>query len=479
VLGGERLTADAAAARVITEYRIADSPLGRFVKGASIILMLLVRLHGLPPLGASAEAVTQWVQRIRRAYLLRWMIEPFSLRWNAQRRPRVQLITMGTPFFQKSWLNPSHAQKRASRLMRAGAVVAVMVAAVYAGAVALAPLLSLVHMSLIVPGSRLWLVISLVVILAFISTWWVRQSYWRDDANIYFAVPQTYMSEQPREARERWQLLAIHAGLLDEALLGLSAEPLVAAGLGPLLRRPLVPSLRWGIGKDPIGLISPVTPLVGDFARLARQCALVCALWIHNLTVGFVLRTVAWIVAFVAHGFLLNAAIRLVSSIGMGVPDDELSDSRMSVIPVPSLGAFFAQESWDATQVLIEEPAKAPTPREQHLQWRFLSDPQALEAEIRTSLIWPYLKARQSDRMDVGSAVAQPERLQIQRTSVALEHRIREALGLVPLNHSSYYGNSQVIERIGRAMKAWSDTMPGDDEARVMPIDARTLPGGL
>jgi len=168
-LGAERLNADGAAARVATEYRIPNSPLQRFVKRAADVLMLLVRLHRMPPLRASEEEMTQWVARMRRAYLIRWMVEPFCLRWNAQRRPRLQLITMGTPFFQKSWLELS-GQMRTSRIIRFFAGATTTAAAIYCAAAAVAAVLSLARVNLAIPVSPLWLAVSVVVLVVFTST---------------------------------------------------------------------------------------------------------------------------------------------------------------------------------------------------------------------------------------------------------------------------------------------------------------------
>jgi len=476
-LGVERLNAQAATERVIGAYRIPDSPLSRFVKNAATFLMFSVRIKGLPPPGASSVDLARWLERMRRSYLVRWMIEPFSLRWNAERRPRVQLITLGTPFFQKSWLDPSPGQQRANRVVGTVAAVAAIAAAIYCIAVALTSVLLLAGLSLGVPVSSLFLSASLCVLIIFTSAWFARQMHWRGDTNIYFAVPRGIIADQPPEGRARWRLLAIHTGLLDEALLGLSTEPLVAAGLGPVLRRPLVPPLQWHIGEDPIGLFAPTTPIIGDFARLVRQGALVAALWIYNLTVGFVIRTLAWSVALVAHQLLLNTATRLVSSVGMGVGDDELRGARMHVVPVPSIEDFFAQEAWDATHALIEEPAKAPGPGEQQAQWKFLSDPQALAAAIEKSVIWPFLEPRGIGQSGLDSEAARSEVLKLQRISVALEQRICEALGLVPLNHSSYYDNPTVIERVSRAMKMWSDLTTKADAPGARTIQGRTLPG--
>ena len=106
---------------------------------------------------------------------------------------------------------------------------------------------------------------------------------------------------------------------------------------------------------------------------------------------------------------------------------------------------------WDATQALVAEAPVRPTAADRHAKWGFLWDSDLLARGVETSQIWKRLSAAiPRDTQNQGAQLH--DQLRLQQISLALEERLREASGLVPLNHSGYYSNQKVIEEVAEML---------------------------
>jgi hypothetical protein len=78
---------------------------------------------------------------------------------------------------------------------------------------------------------------------------------------------------------------------------------------------------------------------------------------------------------------------------------------------------------------------------------------QLLTAKIRESQIWKRIgPAAQLISQHRGTPL--DDELWLQRLSVAIEERVREVSGLVPLNHSNYYSNQKTIEKLSEIISS-------------------------
>lgn len=441
-VGIERVLVDRVPSHVIaSDPRLSDVSLGlrTFLKSVVLLLTLSLRFQARGPRNGDAKDQERWLAAARRSFLVGVLLEPFCVRWSAERRSPVHLMTMGTPFFQKAW-NPQPSFKSA-RAWLARIAVAALVATALCGAG------WVIFKSHSIPPSgtallQVWLW-SVGVVLGLGLIFRLQQQ--RTDTNVYFNIHPGYGGDEFRVSELPWRLSVIQAGLLDEALLTLSAEPLILAELAPRLTRPLTPRLSWALPADATGDHSGIIPLSPQ--HLLKQAVTLAGQWIYNATIGFALRLLGWIATFVAHQFLLRTLLRSIKSGGFGIPEREFNDARVTVVPIPSLDAFFRQQMWDATRALVEEAPVRPTTADRHAQWGFLWDEELLGAEVRSSPTWkrvsaalPHLKRERGAHFE--------DEVALQRVTVALEERLREASGLVPLNHSGYYSNQKVIGKL-------------------------------
>jgi hypothetical protein len=410
-----------------------------FLKHVALLLTVSLRLQGMGPRNGDDKDQERWVATARRSFPVRVMLEPFCLRWSAEWRSPIHLVTMGTPFFQKTW-NPQPSLKSA-RAWLARIALAVLIATTFCG-------VSWIIFKLIsIPPSgesllQVWLW-SAGIVLGFGLIFQLQQQ--RTDTNVYFNIHRGYGADEFRPSELPWRLSVIQAGLLDEALLTLSAEPLILAELAPRLTRPLTPRLSWALPADATGDHSGIMSITPQ--HVLKQAVKLVGQWTYNAAIGFPLRLLGWIATLVAHQFLLRTLLRSIKSGGFGIPEREFDDARVTVVPIPSLDAFFRQQEWDATQALVEEAPMRPTAADRHAQWGFLWDEELLSVEVRSSPTWkrvsaalPHLKRQHGAHFD--------DEVALQRVTVALEERLREASGLVPLNHSGYYSNQKVISKL-------------------------------
>src|SRR5262245_19000359 len=222
-----------------------SGPLYMLVQNLFVTLrVLLLARGGLPPQGDSA-ALERWLEVTCRSPLIKVLSELFCIQWSNERRVPVHLVTMGTPFYQKIWNPPPSL--RSPRYWLTMIAAAGAVAAAFCGAGWI--LFKVVSRPPPIDSSISvgWLLSTLIVLLLGII---VRRQPNRGDVNVYFNI-RTGGRGSP--GRLPWRLSVIQAGLLDEALLALSAEPLILAELAPRLRRPLTPQLSWSLPPDPTG----------------------------------------------------------------------------------------------------------------------------------------------------------------------------------------------------------------------------------
>jgi hypothetical protein len=449
----ERLKARAAAERVIAELPLSTVLASLVVRAAKTVGW------AVPKPRASRRAPEwghQYVERLlKKAPLINWLQEPFCLEWSTERPPRVTLVTLGTPFLDKQWQRPG----RGAILWRATihcTLAAVLVAVLLvAGGTVRSPI--------VLPApegspAMFWTILLAWIAAAIYLYWRLTHLYevW-DDTNIYFDLPRQYATAGGA-ARRRCRLLAIHATFLDEALLALSTEPLLYGELKPRLGRPFSPALSWrprtlAAGVRPIA--QPLMPTVAMLIRLGLELAF---RWAANVLWTVPLKLLAWFFSPLTRRLILSAVRRAMLGSSLGLPDNEIRNATIDVAVAPAPSAFLDIQAWDATQYLIEQPRALAVLATTRPEWGFLWDEQLLTKEVQLSRLWarfrPALRGRREE--------SDPNAVRrMQRLCIALERRVREAAGLVPLNHSAYYENTQVIERIGVALSSASGGTTG------------------
>ena len=432
----QRLTnRDAARQFIESSARLANvsAPMRAFLQNAVFGLAFLSRtfMRRPPRDKIDPEGIQNWIMRALKSPFVGALREPFSVRWSTERRPRVCFVTMGTPFYQKMWLRRATIKAR-EQLILLVIVVALLV-------VAFVPVLRWVS------DSAPWL---RPLALLTVGVYWVMMvklvvNAKRHNTNVYFNIPPP--DKRIPKARS-WRLCVIQSGFLDEALLALSAEPLLYAELGQLLKRPLGPRLSWASTPDATGESTFNLPFTLEwYWRTGRKVVGVAIKWLYNITLGFIFRFLGWVTAIVANRFLLKILLRSVSSTGFGVPEHEFKGARISVVGNPDLRRFFKQEMWVATQALIDEPPMHPTAADRKAKWGFLLSDGRLTDVAPSSQIWQRIK---TTAPQLKKRFGLTNKNWLKRLSLALEERFREAAGLVPLNHSAYYSNTKVVEKI-------------------------------
>src|SRR5262245_23930142 len=76
-----------------------------FVINVQLPIGMVARLTGGSPPNDDL-AREQWADERLHSRSMRSLLEAFCTRWSVERRPRIHLVTMGTPFFEKAWRSP-------------------------------------------------------------------------------------------------------------------------------------------------------------------------------------------------------------------------------------------------------------------------------------------------------------------------------------------------------------------------------------
>jgi hypothetical protein len=278
----------------------------------------------------------------------------------------------------------------------------------------------------------------------------------RNIPNVYFdetTFNELLMdSSQQQRITPPFKALVISMGLLDEALLGLSAEPIVYGLLAPRIRAMFEP--RQSISREPMGndsddLSAVMTGALQWMGRESWQKTAALRRWISWAT-SPLHRPAFQLLINTAESFLL----RVIASAAFGVPPQEFSDSTIVVKKEIAVPQFFSEVHMDVSPSFQAEEPNAP--QTSHVaepadvnRYAFLANDDLLEKlAARSSLCGElekserHLVARYRDYPEGGAGLL----TRLRRISLTLEHRLGDlATGL---GHGRYYSMPHVIDAI-------------------------------
>jgi hypothetical protein len=265
--------------------------------------------------------------------------------------------------------------------------------------------------------------------------------------------------------------LVVTGELLDEVILGFSAEPLVNGELRPQLKKlvsgkSIFERPRFTIGQAPdpsdwvaLSLRTVVGTVVSLVLALARPFS-----WIWEHYISFKI----W---------------QLLSSAAFGLGPREFVGSLVAVDHELREPSYFDQHVWVVTEQLFEHPiAREIDSEARKARYKFLWNDEELERRVSSSWLW-----RQRDRWkkEIDARYAKFPELrtvtfdsQLKRTCLVLEERFKEMVGLVELSHSSYYSNSGIITAIAEFITSGT-APPNAKRAGEVPSAPVALPPGL
>jgi hypothetical protein len=391
-----------------------------------------------------------------------------------------RLVFLGTPFVRKQWTPPSSPKTRLLKRLAGNLAGAVTGAAVTLYAIAL--LLSAFA------AATPW--------VSFIGANPLRWPFWwqfgigtaaivyciiilldeaRYNSNLYFAEHR-----DKRQPPVPFPALVVSASFLDEALLGLSAEPLVVTELAPRIEDLFHPERSW-----------PLHKLFALRARLRQHGPIgVEELWVEDAEIGtywasfsiFKLwpRALSRLVFDCAYyplsplwKFVQNCLSQRASHLvrdslaagSFGLPGSDLSGARLEISPHIKAERFFAEEFWEVSRMALETPIVVSTAARDRKRFAYILDDDALKDRLKTEEKdengpWSRLKQNlgglyeryaSSFVFEVGGA-GQLSRAEydraIGRIWLTTVERIREVSGAIELAHSAYYANPVVEEGI-------------------------------
>jgi hypothetical protein len=261
------------------------------------------------------------------------------------------------------------------------------------------------------------------------------------DTNLYF--DETSLDKAKLQAPT--PTLVVSAGRLDEAFLALSAEPLAVAFFVPHLRAILGSSRGSSASDERTGrsmTFSIIGELfIGSFARGAWK-------------LGYLFVSPLWVPLRerVIQPLLSRVLLDVVKATAFGLPPAELSGARIDISDRLDLPTWFDETHVDAADVLLHAPPPVPTalpPEQIAARYEFLHVDEQLQHMESSSTLWKTVSAAMPDIRKYYRD-RDPARLEhdLLLHSVMLEERLKEIAGSVPLTHSRYYSNQQIIETV-------------------------------
>jgi hypothetical protein len=400
--------------------------------------------------------LVQYYDRPSNISYLAWLSSP-----NVDRIGK--LVFLGTPFLAKSWRpSPLGRRGRHFAMSFATAGTLTLVSAFVLGVpflLALVLILGLTWFRESFPSYLPASLTALAIIVAVLTIFFFGGEESRADTNLYF--DQIHVKKMRDHFGNKWdsekplyQALVVHSNLLDEALLGLSAEPVVYALLAPRVNSFLNPDVaRWYSDPETTGF--SLTSFTTSLRYLWKSLAglLGAGVWtIFRVPVQWLFRR-----------RIIEKLLKLVRAAAMGLPEDLQSGADVKVSNRIMIDEAFREASWDVTELLLIGPApgkgrdeKTPDGAEavepstaRRDLYRYLFDAPQVRVNQKQSWFWkrtePHLaeiKKNYSrihgDSLDVA----------LPRLCITLDERLREARELIELTHSLYYSNETVIDAV-------------------------------
>jgi hypothetical protein len=268
----------------------------------------------------------------------------------------------------------------------------------------------------------------------------------RRDVNLYH-IPPVALYRVPSLQIDPFatpvEALVVTAGQLDEALLGLSAEPLAVSYLRPEIDKLVSWRFNWRLSQLPSGV-----DFVLYFTSIQRAFAWLI-LVARNLLKLLLWPIYASILRPLSRAYLWNSLRRLLLAQATGLSPHEFNAASLAVraeIGVPEV--FDEGTAWNIAELIAGEPSVLPYPVERQ-RYAFLWSGEALTTRMSQSLIWPQIMCREPTlERTRGYPLEHEESLSLKRACVVLEEKASELGGAVHLAHSGYYGHRTVMDAI-------------------------------
>lgn len=356
---------------------------------------------------------------------------------------------MGTPFYYRRWLPNSRLSRGWTffiNLLLSVIVMGVFWYGLILGWAGVLALLSWVDFVGFNPwGWPVWLLVALGIGSALGAIGEMADQEY-SDVNMYHKITSSHQMEWTLDDKVQkappLKTLVLSAGLLDEALMGLSIEPLVYGFLSPVLKERLTPD--FFPSAPPIRSGEKDTMLTGTKRLLWSVINYVLA-----PVTAVLLRALRWWMQPRLTELMLDSA----SSAGFGLPIHEFSNAV--VIPLKELkvpDVFETGDVVDVTQLFAMARLTLPPPATP-AGFDFLWDQSALEEWLEKSFTWPKVKPYLSDLKARTGRNDDPFELEVKRLCAIIDVRVREFGGMVELFHSKYYADEQVITAIAQFLE--------------------------
>jgi hypothetical protein len=258
----------------------------------------------------------------------------------------------------------------------------------------------------------------------------------RQDVNLYHDTGRSSNAQLPA--------LVITAGELDEALLGLTAEPLVDAYLAPKIDGLFAwQSFKWYRRQRSGQFRDALRNAQANRAFISRSIE-------TGLVITYLFRSMMFLAIYpvrpLLRRFLWLQLRKLLLAQASGLPPDEFNDATLAVrsdIGVP--GVFEEGTPWNVAELIAGGHWLLPAVVERK-RYAFLWSLDSLAERLGQATLWPKIERHVSllERKR-GYPVDQKERLVLQRACLVLEEKIAELGGAVQLSHSRYYGDTKIL----------------------------------
>jgi hypothetical protein len=403
-----------------------------------------------------------------------------------------QMVFLGTPFFYKEWEFPRRrtyalikkAWKRTMDMLLAAGFA--YVAVIWLWWLYSDPKELLANWFPSIPT------LPPVIVNPVVWPWWLQvfvcwlaaTYFWLEIKMLKPRNTNVYFDEEkilPEASADRGTMLplrglAITAGFLDEALLGLSTEPLVFAALVPQIRKLVFRPMQWKLSGKRIGADYTAGSELDDLGNpreapspveMTRKFVQVVSLVVRNAILLLfyppLLLYRRWL-----EWYLTNRILQIVSSAAFGLPPDEFTDARITVRSDPYVRRFIECKMWDTASILIKQPpSKSETGNQiEQMQNRyaFILDHDKFDTELASSWVWERVRSCLDDihlrYIDYPGLHQQNLDKELSIVAVVLQKRLEEFIGLVKWTHSDYYTNADVVKRIAVFLSEGCDVRP-------------------
>ena len=137
----------------------------------------------------------------------------------------------------------------------------------------------------------------------------------------------------------------------------------------------------------------------------------------------------------------------------MGVPPSEFKGAFVKVDKKIGIGRLFNEQEFDVSKMAANTALTQASSQDGN-RYSFLWDQRECLRRLEHSWMWPKVKEDLAQSLKLYGPKEQDQRKdELKLTCISIEERLKELAGAIQLAHSSYYGNDEVIRRIGRFLE--------------------------